>query len=38
MIGNVFYGVINPLKEHPGKIGRADKRLASILNYARKRF
>ena len=22
---NVFYGVINPLKEHPGKIGRADK-------------
>ena len=24
---------INPLKEHPGKIGRADKRLASILNY-----
>ena len=24
---------INPLKEHPGKTGRADKRLASILNY-----
>ena len=41
MIKNVFYGVmldINPLKEHPERIKKIDRKIACNLNYDKIEF